>query len=74
MLYVRYAALMRPPGPGAVPRDGLRETGYTEGYTPSGHHAWGWADYNRYLSPEEISHYDLEYVHSCMLYEEEEKK
>ena len=67
---VRYAALLRPPGPGAVPREGLTDCGYDEIRTPSGRHAWGWCIYGRELSPEEVEHYDLERIPN----EEEEKK
>ena len=69
MIRVRYALLMRPPVPGAVPRDGLLETKEIEGTAPSGHHAWGWAEYNRFLSEREKADYDLEYVHSAEIYE-----
>lgn len=62
---VRYATLLRAPGPGAVPREGLLECGYTEGYTPAGHHTWGWAEYNRKLTDEELNHYDMEYISSA---------
>ena len=56
----RYLFLMRPPAPGAFPRDGLQEIGFDEGYAHSGHHYWGWADYNRKLTAEEIWNYELE--------------
>lgn len=59
-MIIRYSTLLRPPGPGAVPRDGLKDCGYTEHTTPSGHHAWGWAEYSRELTPEELHHYDME--------------
>ena len=62
MIKVRYALLMRPPAPGAMPRDGLLEAKETEGTAPSGHHAWGWAEYNRLLSEKEKMDYDLEYI------------
>jgi len=64
MLHARYATLLRPPGPGAVPKDGIIEMGFNEGTAPSGHHAWGWVDYNRYLTDRELEDYDMEYVHS----------
>lgn len=63
-LVVRYAALMRPPESGAVPRDGLLWCGFDEFTAPSGHHAWGWAEYSRYLTDEEVRHYDMEYIQS----------
>lgn len=56
----RYATLLRPPGPGAVPRDGLLQCGYSENLTPSGRRSWGWAEYDHHLSPEDVAHYDLE--------------
>ena len=65
MIIVRYATLMRPPGPGAIPHNGLVEMKEISGTAPSGHHAWGWADYNRYLTDQEIRDYELEYVHSA---------
>ena len=64
MIRARYATLMRPPMPGAVPRKGLLEMKEIEGNAPSGHHAWGWAEYDRFLTGEEIRDYELEYVHS----------
>lgn len=70
MLRARYALLMRPPMPGAIPRDGLLETKCIEGYTPSGHHAWGWAEYNRFLTDDEIRQYELEYVHKGWVIDE----
>lgn len=39
----RYGTLMRPPGPGAVPRKGLIQTiSNRHFYAPSGHFCWGW--------------------------------
>ena len=55
-----YYCLMRPPGPGAIPRDGLDWIDFKEGYTLSGHHYWGRAVYKRRLTEEEVNHYDLE--------------
>lgn len=60
----RYATLYRPPMPGAIPREGLLEVGFDEITAPSGHHAWGWAEYNHKLSETEIRLYELEYVGS----------
>lgn len=62
MIAKKYACLMRPPGPGAVPNDGLRQVGFVSGTAPSGHHAWGFVYYTRELTDEEMDHYDLEYV------------
>lgn len=69
MLIARYAALMRPPEPGGIPREGLLQVKFIEGVAPSGHHAYGWAEYDRYLTNEELSHYDMEYVHSANVIE-----
>ena len=70
MTKVRYATLMREPGPGAVPKQGLIECGYTKGYTPKGHYAYGWADYSRKLSEDEVNAYELEYVRTERTVEE----
>jgi len=56
----RYATLMRPAGPGAVPRDGWVDTSFDEFTAPSGHHAWGWVEYDRRLTDKEINDYELE--------------
>lgn len=58
----RYGTLMRPPGPGAVPRRGLLNVKNTHQTAPSGHKMWGWAEYNRPLTDEEISEYELEFI------------
>lgn len=58
----RYATLMRPPGPGAVPRRGLVSTNEQHLITPIGHFAWGVADYNRELNQVEVDAYELELV------------
>lgn len=55
-----YLCLMRPPYPGAVPRDGLEKIDFKEGRGKSGHFYWGRAVYSRKLSEEEVKHYDLE--------------
>lgn len=68
-----YATLLRPPGPGAVPRDGLLSCNSIEGITPSGHHAWGTVDYNRRLTPKEIAHYDLEHLYTTTCFDSEEE-
>jgi hypothetical protein len=58
----RYGTLMRPPGPGAIPRKGLVSTNGQHLTTPTGHFAWGVADYNRELNQEEVDAYELEFV------------
>ena len=56
-----YLCLMRPPYPGAVPRDGLVQVDFREGTSmESGHRYWGRVVYNRELSPEEVADYELE--------------
>lgn len=55
-----YRCLMRPPGPGAVPADGLSFCTFREGTTLGGKHFWGSVVYNRKLTPEEIDRYELE--------------
>lgn len=59
----RYLLLQRPPMPGSLPHGGLDrvETFYDKQYVcGSGHHAWGYAEYNRPLTDQEISDYELE--------------
>ena len=58
----RYGTLMRPPGPGAVPRRGLIQTIGKHFNAPSGHFCWGLAEYDRQLTDEEISEYELEFI------------
>ena len=60
MVKHRYALIMRPPGPGALPGRGLARAKGEHFYAPSGHFAWGWAEYDRDLTDEEISDYELE--------------
>ena len=69
MKRVRYATLMRPPQPGAIPRQGILEVCARTGIAPSGHHAWGWVEYDRELTEEEVKHYDLEYISSAEVVE-----
>ena len=54
-----YLARMRPPGPGAVPREGLLYANCQERWI-GGQHYWGEAVYNRRLPKEEADHYELE--------------
>lgn len=56
-----YLCLMRPPCPGAVPREGLIQSDGRVGYSmSSGHHYLGRVVYDRELTEDEIRHYDLE--------------
>lgn len=63
-IYYRYASLMRPAGLGAVPRDGLIAVEDCYGEAPSGHRMYSFADYDRRLTDEEITHYELEFCHT----------
>lgn len=57
-----YRCLMRPPVPGAIPREGLDRVDYREGNTLSGHYYYGTVTYTRKLADWEIRHYDLEEI------------
>lgn len=57
----RYYCLMRPVGPGAVPR-GFTDWGeldHTVVIPSIDHGAWGWVEYERQLTPQEIRYYEL---------------
>lgn len=56
----RYYCRLRPPMPGSVPRQGLVRT-YEYDYKQSfdGIGAWGFAEYDRLLTDEEVNHYEL---------------
>lgn len=54
-----YHCIMRPPGPGAVPIDGLAYCDFKEGTTLDGRHYWGTAVYTRKLSDEEVRRWEL---------------
>lgn len=60
MIY-RYYTLYRPPMPGTIPRHGLEGIKSFDDRTEvePGIRAWGYADYNRPLSAEEVSEYEL---------------
>lgn len=61
MMYT-YFLRMRPPAPGAIPREGLQETyEYPHPIYDSmdQHLLYGYANYNRKLTQEEIDHYEL---------------
>ena len=58
----RYACLMRPPFPGAVPRNGMIGCDTKIGEAPSGHLMWGVVEYDRKLSEKEVVDYELEYM------------
>ena len=57
----RYVCLERPPGPGAVPREGLLDSYCMAVTAPNGYAGWGYVDYDRKLTPKEQEHYDLEF-------------
>lgn len=63
----RYACLMRPPGPGAVPRDGLEYCNADPYIHPfTGRECCGYCDYDRKLTDKEVSDYELDYVMCTM--------
>ena len=68
----RYGTLMRPPGPGAVPRKGLMQTIGKHFNAPTGHFCWGLAEYDRALTDEEINEYELEYITDYTMEEPDE--
>lgn len=68
----RYGTLMRPPGPGAVPREGLIQAFERPFTAKSGKYCWGLAEYERPLTENEISDYQLEYITDYELGEPEE--
>lgn len=57
----RYYCPFRPPMPGAIPRQGLDRVGcYDEKQNVgNGISAWGYAEYFRELTPEEVYQYEL---------------
>ena len=60
MKVYRYYCQFRPPMPGAIPRDGLvniADFDYPQSF--NGISAWGWAEYSRPLTDDEIYHYEL---------------
>ena len=68
MTLYRYATLMRPACPGAIPTDKLHACeDLSNIVTPSGHHAYSIADYERELSKQEVADYELEFMHKVEL-------
>lgn len=61
-----YYMRMRPPTPGAMPREGLIEARGNEIWR-NGSHYWGLVIYNRKLTAEEVNHYDLEFMKSVIM-------
>lgn len=70
-----YAALMRPPEPGAIPREGRRACRFENGWLLNEegqitHHFYGLVEYDRVLTREETDHYDLvrvERMNICLI-------
>lgn len=61
LLLYRYGTLLRPAGPGAVPREGLHAV--EEGIVmPHGRPYWSIVDYERSLTEEEVKQYELEFI------------
>lgn len=58
----KYYMILRPPMPGAMPRNNLtdmKDFG-DRTYAPEiGREAWGWITYSEPLSKKDIEHYDL---------------
>lgn len=67
MKLYRYATLMRPAGPGSVPREGLDRCQDSDGVTLSGHKIWSIVDYARQLSEKELYDYEMEFLHCIEL-------
>ena len=60
MKVYRYYCKYRPPMPGGIPLNGLVNTaGYDWPQSFNGIGAWGFAEYNRELTPKEIDDYEL---------------
>ena len=57
-MYV-YGTRLRPPDIGCVPKEGLKEVDFTE-FMACGRHYWGTASYNRKLTEEEKTAYDMD--------------
>lgn len=56
-----YLCRMRPPEPGSVPRKNLKEV-FTDEYVWNGRVYWGRVVYDRKLTAEEETEYELEYL------------
>ena len=54
-----YHCLMREPGPGTIPMDGLSFIDYRTGKCADGHLHWGTAVYTKKLTDEEVEQYEL---------------
>ena len=60
MKVYRYYCKYRPPVPGSIPKAGLHQIAdfdYPQSFNGIG--CWGWAEYTRELTPEEIANYEL---------------
>lgn len=64
-----YLCKERPPAPGSIPRAGLIEVS-DERMWCDGKLCWGWVQYNRELSENEIKDYELIYVWNSKLTEQ----
>ena len=62
-----YGTRLRPPGPGAVPREGLTEVTSEEYRTPDRHY-WGTATYDRVLTSEELDAYEMDLLYEHRIY------
>lgn len=61
MIY-RYECLLRPPGPGAIPRDGCVCVDQREYITSDMKHVWGYVYYDHKIPDKLASDYDLRYA------------
>lgn len=59
-MYV-YGTRLRPPDIWCVPKEGLKEVEFTE-FMAGGRHYWGTASYNRKLTEEEKTAYDMDEI------------
>lgn len=66
MIY-RYFCLERPPAPGAIPKGATNvvcfedKMNITDTETGISYSAWGFAEYDHMLSPEDVINYELSY-------------
>lgn len=54
----RYYMTQRPPGPGCQPAKGMINADFNTGRM-EGHRIWGYVEYDRQLTSEEINDYEL---------------
>lgn len=62
-----YGMRLRPPAPGAIPKADLNEVSFDEITTPDRHY-WGTATYDRELTDEEVSEYEMDLLYEHRIY------